>query len=382
MGASRRFSTFSTDGNTSQDRSTIEKTVAISRLTLKGSGTVNFSNRYPLNCPPWARGAYGGQLVAQSLLAAYETVPTEFAVHSIHSHFINAVNVETHLVYETQRFRDGKSFATRVVHALQNNIPVYSATVSFSRYNNQSKKVLRHMTAMPKDESPPKFAIDDDIDPLKNGQSAAGQAGRDQPCDCVRSSLGRREGPENEIRLRQWMKARGKISHAPLEADSESEKGVLVTTKRNNHHAHVAALAYMTDNYFIGAAYRTHNASRFSNRLAAPPMTTAMVKAAGGVEPLMKYLDALSEEEKTENRGSQSHDEFVDMVATLDHVIYFHRPRNFRADEWILLEMESPWADDERGFVTGRIWSHEGHLVASCMQEGVIRLSQENNSRL
>lgn len=49
--------------------------------------------------------------------------------------------------------------------------------------------------------------------------------------------------------------------------------------------------------------------------------------------------------------------------------IYFHRPRQIRADEWMCSEMESPWSGSGRGLVLQRIWSKDGTLLASCVQE-------------
>lgn len=57
------------------------------------------------------------------------------------------------------------------------------------------------------------------------------------------------------------------------------------------------------------------------------------------------------------------------MMVSLDHTIYFHRPREIRADDWLLSENESPWSGDGRGLVFQRIWNREGVLVASCVQE-------------
>ena len=56
-------------------------------------------------------------------------------------------------------------------------------------------------------------------------------------------------------------------------------------------------------------------------------------------------------------------------MVSLDHTIYFHRPRECKADEWMFAEMESPWAGDGRGLVTQRIWNREGKLLATCVQE-------------
>jgi acyl-CoA thioesterase-2 len=57
--------------------------------------------------------------------------------------------------------------------------------------------------------------------------------------------------------------------------------------------------------------------------------------------------------------------------ASLDHAIWFHAP--FRADEWLLYTMHSPWTGNGRGFNTGRIFTRDGRLVASVTQEGVVR---------
>lgn len=58
-------------------------------------------------------------------------------------------------------------------------------------------------------------------------------------------------------------------------------------------------------------------------------------------------------------------------IATIDHSVWFHRP--FRFDDWLLFDMQSPSASGGRGLVKGRIYDQTGRLVASAMQEGVIR---------
>jgi acyl-CoA thioesterase II len=57
------------------------------------------------------------------------------------------------------------------------------------------------------------------------------------------------------------------------------------------------------------------------------------------------------------------------MMVSLDHTIYFHNPRSFRADEWIFTEMETTWAGDGRGLVYQRMYTRDGTLIASCVQE-------------
>jgi hypothetical protein len=59
----------------------------------------------------------------------------------------------------------------------------------------------------------------------------------------------------------------------------------------------------------------------------------------------------------------------IGMMVSLDHSIYFHNPKAFRADDWILAEAETPWAGEGRGFVMQRMFSKDGTLIASCVQE-------------
>jgi acyl-CoA thioesterase-2 len=62
-------------------------------------------------------------------------------------------------------------------------------------------------------------------------------------------------------------------------------------------------------------------------------------------------------------------------AASLDHPLWIHRP--FRADEWLLYSQDSPSASGARGFSRGLIFSHDGTLVASVAQEGLIRDRRE-----
>jgi acyl-CoA thioesterase-2 len=57
--------------------------------------------------------------------------------------------------------------------------------------------------------------------------------------------------------------------------------------------------------------------------------------------------------------------------ASLDHALWFHRP--FRADEWFLYDCVSPSASDARGLATGRMFTEDGRLIASAVQEGLLR---------
>jgi acyl-CoA thioesterase-2 len=58
-------------------------------------------------------------------------------------------------------------------------------------------------------------------------------------------------------------------------------------------------------------------------------------------------------------------------VTSLDHAMWFHRP--LRMDAWLLHVMESPWAGGARGLVRGHFYNQQGQLVASTVQEGLMR---------
>lgn len=71
------------------------------------------------------------------------------------------------------------------------------------------------------------------------------------------------------------------------------------------------------------------------------------------------------------HRYNQQRIESIKMMASIDHAIWFHEP--FRADEWLLYDIEAGKTGNGRGFATGKIWSMDGRLVISTAQEGVIR---------
>jgi acyl-CoA thioesterase II len=58
--------------------------------------------------------------------------------------------------------------------------------------------------------------------------------------------------------------------------------------------------------------------------------------------------------------------------ASLDHALWFHRP--FRADEWVLYDCASPSASNARGLATGRFFTRDGQLIATVVQEGLLRV--------
>jgi acyl-CoA thioesterase-2 len=79
---------------------------------------------------PWG-GLYGGQIVAQALMAAAQSVPEEFVIHSLHAYFIRRGDAGAPIRYEVDRIRDGRSFYTRRVVARQSTGAILNMSASF-----------------------------------------------------------------------------------------------------------------------------------------------------------------------------------------------------------------------------------------------------------
>lgn len=79
---------------------------------------------------PWGR-LFGGQVLSQALHAASQTVPEERCAHSMHGYFILAGDVDLPVIYEVERLRDGGSFSTRRVTAIQKGRPIFNMAASF-----------------------------------------------------------------------------------------------------------------------------------------------------------------------------------------------------------------------------------------------------------
>ena len=71
---------------------------------------------------------FGGQVLAQSLVAAVRTVPERFACHSLHSYFLRPGDTKVPIIYDVDTIRDGRSFATRRVAARQHGRPIFFLT--------------------------------------------------------------------------------------------------------------------------------------------------------------------------------------------------------------------------------------------------------------
>ena len=235
---------------------------------------------------------FGGQVAGQALVAAGRTVPVERAVHSLHAYFIRPGDPEVPIVYTVDRTRDGRSFSTRRVTAIQHGQAIFTLSASFHRLETG----LEHQVRMP-------AAPDPDGMPERSRrlrQVEIRYAGE--------PPWARADGLAREPRSMVWMRARGQLPDDPL--------------------IHVCAVAYASDMSLLDSVLLAHGLTWDAEGLTA---------------------------------------------ASLDHAMWFHGP--FRADEWLLYAQESPAASGARGLAQGRIFRRDGRLIASVVQEGLIRSS-------
>ncbi|GAA4128531.1 acyl-CoA thioesterase II [Nocardioides fonticola] len=180
---------------------------------------------------------YGGHVAAQALVAGVRTVDPGFHVHSLHSYFLLAGDPKLPIVYDVERIRDGRSFATRRVAARQHGKPIYYLTASFQR----EEAGFDHQDAMP-----PAAAPEDGLDFIalmkSRGNTEADQLGREWAALDGRwvgnSKHGLPVDDARPSRAQMWLRVAGRLSDDPLE--------------------HTAAFTYASDISLLGASLAAH----------------------------------------------------------------------------------------------------------------------------
>lgn len=287
---------------------------------------------------PGARGIFGGFAIAQSLRAAQQTVRDGFVAHSLRGSFVFAGNSDESIFYHVERVRDGKGFCTRSVRAMKGRRPIFICIISFTKGGSSDKDTdhLQHSPPMPSNIPEP-----------ENTYMGTGEL----ETPYINSSVGivdnNRQCRLEDRRIHQWIKACGPLS--PSAAPQ----------------VHQAALAFMSDSYFLAGVPHSHEIWNFVNT----PISEFY--------PSSKGLSGSTETHTAIQRphlecpavGPGNGTPRVSMMVSLDHTMYFHNIEDLRADEWLLSEIQSSWAGEGRGLVHQRMWTKEGTLVATCIQE-------------
>lgn len=193
-------------------------------LTLEPIEMNLFRGFSPTGGPP---RIFGGQVVAQALTAAYETVP-ERICHSLHCYFIHPGDPSVPILYEVDRARDGASFTTRRVTAIQHGRQIFNLAASF----HVMEHGIEHQSTMPAVQ-PPNLAPPRPLGPPSPGLDSQ-PAYRPFQIRLVRPAEGNTSSGDQA-----WMRARVGIGDRPR--------------------MHQAALAYASDLMLLGAAIRPHD---------------------------------------------------------------------------------------------------------------------------
>jgi acyl-CoA thioesterase II len=254
---------------------------------------------------------FGGQVFAQALVAARRTVPDAREAHSVHGYFLREGDTRAPIVFFVDRPRDGKSFTSRRVTAIQHGEAIFHLSASF----HLVEQGMDHQIEMPEVPAPEdcpeelelvRANVDKIPEPLRAVLT------QDRPLEIrliVPNDPFRKRDPmpAGEAKRQLWFRMRERIPDALM--------------------VHHAVLAYASDYGFLPTALLPHGVSFRDPRL---------------------------------------------IIASLDHTIWLHRP--FRADEWLLYTSETPTAFGARGFVRGQVFTQSGVHVASVAQEGLVRL--------
>src|SRR2546429_48957 len=247
---------------------------------------------------------FGGQVAGQALVAAGRTVPADRPVHSRHAYFIRPGDPAVPIVYLVDRVRDGRSFTTRRVSAVQHGETIFTLSASF----HPPEPGPEHSDPMP--DVPPPEAVERNSDRLARLLGDVPPQVRESPID--RRSIGpmlaeaARDPSLRTTRNLIWLRVDGDLPDDPL--------------------LHVCLMTYASDLTLLDSVLLGHGLSWLDGRTSG---------------------------------------------ASLDQAMWFHRP--FRADRWLLYAQESPVASGARGLATGQVFTTEGELVVSVMQEGLIR---------
>lgn len=103
------------------------------------------------------KSIFGGLVAGQALMAASRTVPAERPVHSLHAYFLRPGDFNVPIIYDVDRIRDGKSFTTRRVNAIQHGRAIFSLAASFQL----EEQGVEHQSSMPEVPSPEELEDDE-----------------------------------------------------------------------------------------------------------------------------------------------------------------------------------------------------------------------------
>ncbi len=272
--------------------------IDVLKLTAEGGDRFVGANMHPEGFR-----VYGGQVLAQAVSAAVATVDDDRVIHSQHAYFLRPGNVSLPIVYEVERARDGGSFSSRRVVALQRDKPILVSFMSFQQASRGEDYQPEMPSVPPPEDLPSERQLSLEAGTLD--ESFMITTGEDLDIRVVAPVDWDKPVPREPV-LQAWMKTTGPVTGGP---------GL-----------HQALIAYLSDAFLIDVCLIKHGRS-------------------------------------FKDQGMQ--------IASLDHALWFHQEA--RADDWLLHTVEAEQVGGGRGLARGRFYRRDGRLVASTMQQGLMR---------
>ncbi|WP_298209801.1 acyl-CoA thioesterase II [Ferrimicrobium sp.] len=196
---------------------------------------------------------FGGQVAGQALVAAGRTVSSDRAVHSLHAYFIRPGDPTIPLLYEVERIRDGRSFSTRRVLAIQHGKPIFNLSASFQIEEDG----LEHQVEAPLVPDP--LSLPDFEETMAPWAESMGEwYDRPRPFD-IRYVLPPTMAKQPQPRKPQqmiWLRADGELPNLPL--------------------LHACLFAYASDMTLLDSTLLPHQLSWMDQRIFAASLDHAM----------------------------------------------------------------------------------------------------------
>ena len=211
---------------------------------------------------------YGGQVLAQSIVAASRTIPDERTVHSMHGYFLRPGDSAKGITFSVDRIHDGRSFSTRRTQAYQEGVPIFSMIASFQ----DEDPGLEHQEAMP-DDVPAPDDLPDVESHLQGLHPMSKRLFTDRPVDLrhIPSPIYVAADAARSHRQAVWMRVRRPIPDDPA--------------------IHRAALAYLSDLTIQESILRAHGVSWATPGLKVASLDHAMWwPRFGRVDEWMLYV--------------------------------------------------------------------------------------------
>jgi len=258
---------------------------------------------------------FGGQVLAQAIMAASHTLEDDKPCHSLHGYFLRGGDIKQPVIYQVRRLRDGRSLSAREVTAIQykqvkGKEPIEQVIFSMIASFSPIEDGLEYQEDMPVYPPPEDLLSEQEL--------------KEEYVGKVPDGLKARFMRRRHVEIKQ-VKPRNPMIPEPMKPKQANWLRIRELGKQPVA-IQQALLAFSSDFYLVGTGLMSHGVNFMTSGLQA---------------------------------------------ASIDHSMHFHRP--FDLNDWLLYDMWSDTTSSSKGLNHGQFWQ-DGNLVATVQQEGLMRL--------